>query len=434
MTAVPLPIQVDYVANAQLALEARKVIAARILHLKRARQRARETEITAGASSGVSPDFVDKILSDNLDYRRSSLAVEEAPRDNDQTLSDFLATVDLSLDAAAQGQPAQYNGPPDFDCANCGPQGACNGGPVDDHFFAAPDGGLCLRFIKETVKLFALEAQRCYLDVVQDGRVVIEPKLLLETHKKEQRKSTLPIDGAFVPSRDDGPPTVKVFWPITRVPKIEDVDGAIKALPYLVFHEVFVHAAQGACLPGPRFTVSDECPFTEGAVDAVACEILIKEVLRKPEKIHNLLHDLVDDFRTAARRYHEARFADDLDHSDPMSEETGVLIARSLGRRRIFETLSDIAADYNRDTVKWPRHIILLLNLVLDEKRRFEFEQLMHRLTTRRPLWVQTVDDFDRFLETADSEQLFARLSQRLKSQRRQKTKNSRPRDLMGLI
>ena len=251
---------------------------------------------------------------------------------------------------------------------------------------------------------------------------MIEPRLLLETHIKARRQSTLPIDGEFVPSRDNGSPTVKVYWPVERIPNIEDIDGAIKSLPYLVFHEVFVHAAQGACLEGPRFTVSDECPFTEGAVDAVACDVLIKEVLRRPDTLHELLRDLVEDFKTAAKNYHKARFMDDLNDADIMSDETGVLFARSLGRKRIYDTLSDIADNLNRNTEAWPRQIILLLNLVLDEDRRYDFEELMKCLTNRRDLWVWTIDDFDRFLETADSDRLLQRIREKLRGLRQAKS------------
>lgn len=307
-----------------------------------------------------------------------------------------------------------------FDCNACGPPDrACNDTTrVDKAFFADPNDGLCLRFLKKTFELFAEEAERLYAAKVNGTRGVIPERILLETHRKQpSARSTLPIDGEFVHANGDDKTTVKVFWPIPRGQLDAKVlDDAILSLPYLAFHEVFVHGPQGAALQADRFAVHDGCHFTEGAVDVVAFRTLVDDVLMNYAALPPILSKLSDRFVTFAEAYNTERFDESALYDGAMDEEAGVRIARTFGRIHIYNTLKRIGKTLRPEIDDWAERIILMLNLLMTEKERERFYYLMWTAHDRSDLNVHLVDDFDRFLEQGDVAWLIDRLNCQLET------------------
>ena len=102
MTGQPTPIEVRYVANAQLALDARKVIAARILDLKKTRRLASDISVSRGTASGISEDFRAQVHAMSIEHRKRSITIEESKLNDNKTLSEFLANIDMKREAVQQ--------------------------------------------------------------------------------------------------------------------------------------------------------------------------------------------------------------------------------------------------------------------------------------------------------------------------------------------
>jgi hypothetical protein len=269
-----------------------------------------------------------------------------------------------------------------FNCSKCGPRKFVCNGVVDEELFGPENGGRCLGFLREMVKLYAEFALTYYereLGQLLPDRL---PSIVIETHPA-RHESTLPLDGELIPARLDGSEddfvTMRFRWPVTN-----ELQDALLSLAYLVFHEVFVHYFQGLSANTPGFSVDNDCSFTEGAIDALACQVLLDELLRSDKHLPELLKPLQEAFKSYSQRYHEERFdfkppKSAADYRDPLMP---ILRARFYGREKIYRWLRKLESD-SKQPENWAYTILLALNLQLAPAQRERFYCSVDRLPHR---------------------------------------------------
>lgn len=427
-----MPVSLD--PDKQLDLSARKYLAARLLRLTRTAHLQDELDNQTCSISGKNAHSNDgsatAILLDGLSSLLDTVILQcledEQSAINTKSLIHFLDSVQIGFEKSCahfeltckafkrvdintqQDSPEEDERDIDlFNCTNCGRAGwSCNGGLIDRHMIADPEGGLCLSFLKQIVENFASVAEGSYAEIV--GETAAEcsiPTIVLETYRNNSSTGTLPIDGEFQQPTSKAPAIMRIHWPVDG-----ELDSAIKSLPYLVFHEVFVHGLQGAGLECPRFRVSDDCAFTEGAVDAVACDILLDRVLPMENALPKLLKPLYSELEQACREYHQLRFKkEERSKTALLDPANNIRGARYRGRSAIYNPLKQMREQARRDS-SWLQRVILSLNLHLDKDQRREVFKLFNRLTSVKSLRMAMIGKLDVFLSTTDTEKLLSEL------------------------
>jgi hypothetical protein len=165
----------------------------------------------------------------------------------------------------------------------------------------------------------------------------------------------------------------------------------------------------------PGFHVDNDCSFTEGAVDAVACDVLLNEVLSDEANLPPMLRILREAFAEFSRKYHDKRFdyqlPTDKDYDDPTN---GILRARFFGRKKVYGYLRDIQRKCRKPD-GWAHSLILSLNLQLTRAQRTTFYRLMDRLCYQQALGVLVARVFDVYRRDHDLKDLLARLGNLLR-------------------
>ncbi len=390
----------------QVPLEARKALAARILHM-----------LLENALEGLKPDGADSADFSVVVKQQIKRMMREDPLDDPWPLDVFLE----NLREAVKKHTSAYSGEafeaarqrllpldPHFGCGICGEAGrTCTGALGDRDMLGHQAGGLCLRFLKGMVERFAAIAENTYVAAAEiELSTDLIPPLAISTSHIEGDGGTLPLDGEFnVPAKVGGEAYVAVLWPDAKSAD-QDLDAAIRSMPYLVFHEVFVHGAQGAALPGARFLVDPDCAFTEGAVDCVAYEVLAKYVLPSDQHFPKLLEPLRDEFSLACQEYNTARMKPPSKGSTKSGDE--IRRARYFGRAKIYDRLLEIAGEpMGLDAATWVTRVVLTLNLYLPPYERHEFFKLINKAAERSKVLLSLFDPLDQFLTERDVGKLF---------------------------
>ncbi|MEX0369695.1 MAG: hypothetical protein AB3N09_03635 [Tateyamaria sp.] len=388
----------------QLPLADRKALAARILNLLLQRKLA-----DLAADRPDSANFAQVVQQQIDSVRRAD------PLDDPWSLDDFLDTFRQEVQKHTSG----YDDPlydqvrailvpkgPHFGCSVCVEEAddmKCKDVTGDRYLLGHNDGGLCLRFLKGLVERFARVAETTYAEIVGDlpDTPHLIPELSLGTSKQTNPAATLPVDGAFMqPSEPDAAAEMEIIWPITDDGFV-DLDAAILSLPYLVFHEVFVHGAQGAACEGPRFLVDMDCAFTEGTVDCVAYDILSKHILPVDENVPELLKPLRNEFNRAGDEYNLARMKPPALGSNRPGDD--VRRSRYFGRIKLLEFLDELANEVLKfDAPPWVRKLVLTLNLYMTPDQREEFFEILCKARERKALAITLFDPMNAFLEHRD--------------------------------
>ncbi|WP_337660037.1 hypothetical protein [Anderseniella sp. Alg231-50] len=388
----------------QLDLPARKLLAARLLRLvHHASMEAERNELSKD----------DRNYLDTVNNQIAATVEEDDETDDFWSLHSFLEkfgrrvnrfTKPYNHSHIVRTRAAMIGEFRRFDCESCGNRDViCKNGPGDRLLFGHPEGARCLLFLAEMMKIFVDLADEQYRMIAGDrAPKTVVPDISLETHRKIRSDGTLPIDGEFVQPPNNGSAVVRVFWPMN-----EELDQAILSLPYLVFHEVFVHGAQGAARSGVRFSVEPDCAFTEGTVDAVACGVLLDKVLPNDQNLPEVLRPLAEGFYRECKNYHHERF----DPPDPKTDEPGddIRRARARGRDIVERLMKGIAVKAKKDD-QWAQRVVLLLNLYLDAPSRMELYQLFNRVKGRSAMHLVLADPLNQFTHDHDADALMARL------------------------
>lgn len=398
----------------QLPLADRKALAARILNLL---LQHKLTELAADRPE--SANFA-QVVQQQIDT-----VLRADPLENPWALDEFLNTFREEVHKHTSG----YDDPlfdqvrailvpkgPHFGCNVCVEDAEdmkCKDVMGDRFMLGHTDGGLCLRFLKGLVERFAKVAETTYADIVGDlpDSTQLIPHLSLATSKKPNPAATLPVDGAFVqPPKPDDAAEVEIIWPI-RDGVLGDLDAAIISLPYLVFHEVFVHGAQGAACDGPRFLVDMDCAFTEGTVDCIAYDILSKHILPVSDNVPELLKPLRHEFNRAGDEYNQARMKPPERGSNRPGDD--IRRSRYFGRVKLLEFLNELSTNVLKfDAQPWVRRLVLTLNLYMTAEQRGQFFEILSQARDREALAITLFDPMDAFLEHRDVDRMLHGLRQ----------------------
>jgi len=158
-------------------------------------------------------------------------------------------------------------------CGACAGKDICNGHDLEDPRIVAR-GALCLEPLTSTfANLVALAARLYAMALHCPGHL----ELRLKTTRAE---ATASLGGrTFFPDDDDAgqrKAVVEISLPL------EELNAShIVRLPYVMFHEVFVHGPESWTAAGRRVETSETCEFREGFVDAAAAHLLSVALTRR---------------------------------------------------------------------------------------------------------------------------------------------------------
>lgn len=404
--------------DAQLDLSLRKRLAVSILLASCADRHAQQEEQPIEGQLALA--FVARIraaIAEQLAQERES---------RDRSLGDFVRAIadELSRNHGTRDNDLGSNlllerflsGAKHFDCIACGSRksAVCDGWN-DDQIFRDPRGGRCLNFLRELVETLAsvtvFEYARLAKGSFKKSRL---PNIHIETRPWQgDHQSTMPIDGIWIPPPEegDGCATLRVIWPFHR-----DLSEALKSLPYLLFHELFVHWPQGSSSADRPFTVATDCSFTEGAVDAVASEVFVR-AMRDPGLLPSNLRYLRGAFEKAAQEYHEKRMAWQPSGNPGMQDDPveDIAEARFRGREGVYNFLKKLFRRNNlEDSENHAMRAIVLLNTQLGKDDREPLYLLLREIRIRDPHGdrdFRVLTAFQVYLKQHDWKQLVKELS-----------------------
>lgn len=168
----------------------------------------------------------------------------------------------------------------DVSCQKCqgcsaGAAAQCTGHLLDSDIVAG--GARCLEFVTELFDFLVRLAERRYARLLPDTPAN-ELRVRLKT--RHHSKAELEAVTKFI----DDAPSLRQAHVLVNLPLHALDETHVKRLPYMLFHEIFVHAPEGWETNGPRVETNELCAFREGFVDAAALFVLVS-ALRKPAQI-----------------------------------------------------------------------------------------------------------------------------------------------------
>lgn len=301
-----------------------------------------------------------------------------------------------------------------FSCADCSAfaDRVCRGGFSDWKLFVDGEarlGGLCVDFIRKLTAHLSKFAEEWFeKHGGKDLRSPLDKIVIRLDSLGENHDGTMPLDGSYDP--DEG--LLVVQWP-TDPDNPEAIDNAILMLPYLVFHEVFVHGGQGRALESSIGDVPFNCSFTEGAVDACARDLLVALVL--PDIPFETYRRLCMRAQNKCEEYGRKRAqlsGDITGASDSKQKNARIKSARAHGAYMVWEQIKNFELHGGKPTT-WKFELLTALNLHMDLEQRDDF---MECAGFWEGLPSDVKDDvvqiFDAFIEDRQVNDLLARLDQ----------------------
>lgn len=300
-----------------------------------------------------------------------------------------------------------------LDCNACSAyaERICRGAFNDFRLFEDGDerpGGLCVDFVRSLTEFLQEWAEALFREF-GNGKALLDPPKDVSIRMKSLSKEhdgTLPLEGSYDPIV--GALTLK--WPVDP-DRSEAVDDAILMLPYLLFHEVFVHGGQGRALAEQIARIPPQCAFTEGAVDAAARHLLIYRILGNalPERFVPMR----EWFRERCKSYGDERgrmVSANEQLAVRKSDNSRIRKARAVGTRYVWEALKEVEENAEKPR-RWALQIVIRLNLALNVAERESFMMKVGFWETATPeSRDELVTIFDRFLEDDDVTGLLRRL------------------------
>lgn len=184
------------------------------------------------------------------------------------------------------------------------------------------------------------------------------------------------------------------------------------ALPYIVYHEVLVHAVQSTLRRGVAELRSEysECGFAEGSVDAVAYEVLQEHLQNIPKSLRNL-HRFRARIEEVADELHQIRRNAALDPGT----SSGAVASRERGYRVYDALKKEFGPEACRAAVlginllpydRTERVLVLqTLFLLINDEHSMKNESARVAATARKELLK---DSLRKFIRSGNHEQLLA--------------------------
>lgn len=261
-----------------------------------------------------------------------------------------------------------------FSCTDCSAyeNRVCRGRFSDWKLFVDGEkrpGGLCVDFVRElTIDLAKVAEEMFEEHCVGDLRDPPDKIVVCLDSLGDNHDGTMPLDGSYDP--DEG--ELVVQWP-TDPDNPEAIDDAILMLPYLLFHEVFVHGGQGRALESSIGDVPFSCSFTEGAVDAAARDYLVAKVL--PELESESFQRLRMQAQARCVKYGQKRAQFSLGitgSSDSRRKNEKIRSARAYGLFMVWEQIKNFEL-HGGKPASWKFELLTALNLHMDLEQRDKF-------------------------------------------------------------
>lgn len=376
-------------------LGARKRLAARILIARNLRVRAEKLKIRS------------RILDDLIieaEREPSSAAVFD---NHDEPLSTFLQGIVIKVVArhasfhSTQPEPLASEialvvkhfdeEARQIDCLACASSRAdgavCQHKAVDEEILA--NEARCMRFITTLFEFLVSLAERYYAPVLS-----IKPSDSLKIRLTASSTSDDRLSAKLKYTSDR--PEERRAEVVLGLPVANFNDTHLLRLPYVLFHEIFVHAAEAWSAPIgrerlPREERTDEhCAFREGFVDAAALHVL-RQALHVRSGLPEIHREFARDFSAEASAAHQERRSLGETGQVPKDEARNVEHAIRARRRgaALFDRFTELglgdeavrfALCLNHLTLTRDHRtrLMLALEMILealdppDEKRRFE--------------------------------------------------------------
>ena len=200
--------------------------------------------------------------------------------DNRVNLVDFLSDLHSKATDAlaespeptreAQDQVAAFKAHADeLDCTKCTAEEPCSGRILRDAALVAA-GGLCLSVVTRMFAALVDLATKGYRDVHSSSapaiiRIVLKTEISRRDGGELGGKTEFPQADALAARQA----SVTATLPLT-----EFGPQHLARLPYVLFHELFVHCPESWASVGPRRHTKETCGFREGFVDGAAASLL----------------------------------------------------------------------------------------------------------------------------------------------------------------
>lgn len=209
-------------------------------------------------------------------------------------------------------------------CAGRAKGVVCNRGLGDDRNLAA--GAACLDLIFQLFDAMVALAESVYSPFLAPGD---DLAVTLKT-----RVAGRPLlDGETLFPEADGPALRSALVVIDFPDEVFD-EHHLGALPYVMLHEIFVHAPESARAVGRRVPSNSQCALREGFMDRAAFSLL-EAWLAMPANLPSAYRHVVDDFVLEAGAAHDGRYRPTGSSGGQEGvawEERGVRSARKHGR------------------------------------------------------------------------------------------------------
>lgn len=249
----------------------------------------------------------------DLIYESAMMETREAMVRGSQPLEPYLLDVDQSVDAMAKRvgnmnaeQQLLVNGlRQDLKhrfCNQCLTQAApnsepCNGTYADYHVMG--ENMTCWTFITDLFKELVSIVDEYYTAIVPSppDSLTIELQTIVAANDELGANSTYANDT----------PQARTTQVQLELPATTLTEQHLTHLPYVLFHELLVHAAESLTDPLTRQTTKDTCAFREGYLDAAAAELLMDVCETAPKRLRTFHEPFSQQVLHATHRAHALR-------------------------------------------------------------------------------------------------------------------------------
>lgn len=161
----------------------------------------------------------------------------------------------------------------EISCARCTTDPPCNGSMFRDAGLVA-DGGRCLSIFTRMFTALIDLATDGYRDIVS---ATAPPRIDVTLKTEISRKQGGEVGGKTeFPEADDI--AARQAEVTATLPLTDFGQEQLARLPYVLFHEVFVHCPESWTKSGPRLHTKETCGFREGFVDGAAASLLARSL------------------------------------------------------------------------------------------------------------------------------------------------------------
>jgi hypothetical protein len=229
------------------------------------------------------------------------------------------------------------------DCAGRAKQRPCNGKLAD--WSVMSRGMDCWRFLTELFQSLVDFASEIYSPLLPADSS-LQLRIGLQTTTSSDEKLTAETRYAKDSSSE------RAAQVILYLPEAI-VQEHLEHLPYVIFHEVFVHVAESFLDAGVRSPTPETCPFREGYMDSVAAMLLARVLKEEPHRIPAFFREFTREMSLAVEIAHHMRLSPAGPSAEASTQEarriSNVVKARRDGRMAFEEVVEAVGIGHARN-------------------------------------------------------------------------------------